>query len=285
VEKTRNEKIRLIALDLDGTLFDAQGQISELDRRGIREAVRQGTEVVISTGRPLLEIPCGLLSSLGVRYAITVNGAAVYRIPDWECLYEKCLEPETASDLLYRLHELDAYSDVFCDGKAFGFADRREMIPKLSLPEKILDFIANQSLFEEDLPSYLNKKGLEVQKITMNFLHGEDGHARDHDRACGILESFPELTVVSGGGDNLEITAGETTKGRSLLRLCDLLEIAPEETMAVGDSDNDRDILETAAVGVAMENSPENLKQAADWVTKSNSESGVYWAIKRALNG
>ena len=87
------QPVSLIALDMDGTLFNGQSEISKEDQDTIREASSRGIHVAISTGRPYAGLPVTLLSGLGVSYAITSNGAAVYHLSDRLCIHESAMEP------------------------------------------------------------------------------------------------------------------------------------------------------------------------------------------------
>ena len=83
----------------------------------------------------------------------------------------------------------------------------------------------------------------------------------------------------------LEILHKSVTKGTGVKALADVLNIKPEEIMAIGDQENDIAMIEFAGVGVAMENAIPSVKEAADFVTKTNLEDGVAYAIEKfALN-
>ena len=88
--------MKLIALDLDGTLFNNKSQISKENIKAIKEATAAGINVVISTGRPFGGLPFEAIKDTGIRYAITANGSAIYEIDTKKCLYENCLSDETA---------------------------------------------------------------------------------------------------------------------------------------------------------------------------------------------
>ena len=86
---------------------------------------------------------------------------------------------------------------------------------------------------------------------------------------------------MSGGFHNLEDTRCGIAKSKGLKFLCDYLHISMEDTMAVGDSENDLDIVKAAGIGVAMGNAQQLLKDSADFISLSNEEDGVAYAIER----
>lgn len=81
--------MKLIALDLDGTLFNNKSQISKENIKAIKEATAAGINVVISTGRPFGGLPFEAIKGTGIRYAITANGSAIYEIDTQKCLDRK----------------------------------------------------------------------------------------------------------------------------------------------------------------------------------------------------
>lgn len=104
--------IRLVALDMDGTLFNNQSQISEENQKAIRSATAQDVTVAISTGRPYIGLPVPLLAELGIRYAITSGGAAIYRLPERKCIYQCCMEPELICPIIEELQKMDIHMDA-----------------------------------------------------------------------------------------------------------------------------------------------------------------------------
>ena len=91
--------VKLIALDIDGTLYNKDGVITSYNKEMIRKAVENGITVIISTGRPYIGLPVDEMKELGIQYAITANGSAVYRVPEKELLLD---EPLGALDLKLR---------------------------------------------------------------------------------------------------------------------------------------------------------------------------------------
>lgn len=278
------KEIRLIALDMDGTLFNQHSEISATDQDTIRQITARGVEVAISTGRPYIGLPVELLSELGIRYAITANGAAIYHLPDKKLLYESCMEPELVCPILAELQKKDIHMDAFIDGDGYGLASCRANIDRLDMPESIRRYIKNTRTFVEDLSAFVWEHRLAVQKMTLNFYPLADGTFGYRKEVKSLLASHSQITFLSGGYHNLEFTKAGTTKGLGLRFLCEHLGLSMEQTMAVGDTQNDIDILKTAAIGVAMGNARTEVKEIADFITLSNEESGVAHAIHHFID-
>lgn len=281
--KMENRRIQLIALDLDGTLLNGNGEISEEDQKAICEASEKGIYIVVSTGRPYVGVPVEKLAPLGVRYAITTNGAAVYRVPEKECLYSDSLERGLACRLIRELSRYDVHFDVFIDGDAYSQRDRQHLVDKLTFPEATKRYVKRTRKVEEDLARFIEEKQAEVQKITVNFYPLGDGTYKDRDKVFQLFSACPQITFLSGGFHNLELTRTGVEKGIGLRFLADMLGISIEQTMACGDTQNDLNIMQTAGVGVAMENAEDEVKAIADFVTRSNDDSGVAFAIRQFM--
>lgn len=275
--------IRLVALDMDGTLFNHQSQISAADQEAIREISEKGVTVVISTGRPYVGLPVDVLANIGIRYAITTNGASIYRLPEMACIYSNCMEPELVCPIIKEFQKKDIHMDAFIEGECYSQLSCQPHIDQLDMPEAMRTYIKTTRSFPEDLAAYIREHHLPVQKMTLNFYRMPDGTYQQRDEVVEILASHPEITYLSGGYHNLEFTKCGTTKGTGLRVLCDYLGIDLATTMACGDTQNDMDIIKTAAIGVAMGNAIEEVKAAADYVTLSNEESGVAHAIRHFI--
>lgn len=296
-----NQSIRLAALDLDGTLFNKKSEVSPEDQRAIRAAVDAGVEVIISTGRPYVGLPVPLLCELGIRYAITANGAGIYQLPEKKLLFASRMETGVILPIVRELQKLDIHMDAFINGDAYSMRACYEGIDRLSMPSSVRHYIKTSRIFTDDLAELIEREHFSVEKMTLNFYREpggagdskspgnpaelEDGDFRHRAEAKAILSAHGEVSFLTGGYHNLEFTKAGTTKGGGLLFLCEMLSIPQEQTLACGDTQNDLDILKTAAIGVAMGNAQEELREVADFVTLSNEKSGVAHALRRYVPG
>lgn len=276
------QSFKLAALDLDGTLFNSKSQVSDENRSAIRQASANGAIFVISTGRPYDGLPLELMGELGIRYAITTNGAAVYKVPEKECLFETCMPSSTAVSILEELLELDIHINVFLHGNAFVPAKCRQALMNIrSLPEPLKEYMLTTRTSIEDMPAFLREQDSGVQKMTLNFPEGEDNTFPDRKKAMDILDKYPQVSYLCGGFNNLEFTMAGISKGKGLALLCQYLNIPIDQTIACGDSENDLDIMKAAGLGVAMANAPREIQELADDITLSNDEDGVAAAIRK----
>lgn len=281
-----SEKIKLVALDMDGTLFNDKLEITEENQRMIRAAVEAGVHVVISTGRPYVGLPIDDFVKLGIRYAITANGGGIYRLPEKECVFSSCMPPQVIAPIIRYLQTKDIQYDAFISGNRYREPNRQHLVERMTqFPVATRTFVKNNAIFADDLAAFIEERGLDVEKMTINFYPLADGTYKDRDDVWNYLSSNPQVTALSGGYMNIEYTMSGTTKAMGLRFLADLLDVPMECTMACGDTANDADIMQAAAIGVAMGNAGNDIKAIADFVTKSNNDSGVAYAIEKFVFG
>lgn len=281
-----SEKIKLVALDMDGTLFNDKLEITEENQRAIRAAIESGTHVIISTGRPYVALPIEKLTDLGIRYVITSNGGGVYRIPEKECVYSSCMPPEVIVPIIRHLQTKDIQYDAFISGNRYRESDRQHLVERMTqFPEATRQMVKTNATFVDDLAAFIEERGLDVEKMTINFYPLPDGTYKGRDDVWSYLSANPQITALCGGYMNVEYTMAGTTKAMGLRFLADLLDVPMECTMACGDTQNDADIMQAAAIGVAMGNASDDIKAIADFVTKSNNDSGVAYAIDKFVFG
>ncbi len=275
--------IKLVALDLDGTLFDNSSRISERNLTAIRSITDKGIHVVISTGRPFEGIPFDQIKGTGINYAITANGSGIYEISTGKCLYENAMDEELVTPILNFLLTRDIHMDAFIGGKGYTPVQCVETAQKLTVPSSIKNYIITTRTRLDNILQFIHENQLKVQKMTLNFYPAADGTLIDRETVRKFLVSNPSITTVCGGYNNLEFTRADANKGVGLRKLAEILGVNPDATMAIGDTENDLAIIEAAGIGVAMGNATDAVKAKADYVTTSNTEDGVAAAIEHFI--
>ena len=278
-----NDKIRLIALDLDGTLYHTNGQISDKNREVLKKAIDRGITVIISTGRPYVGLPLSDLKEIGIDYAITSNGAGIYRVADKTCLLEDAISPEEGAALLRQLYQYPIHLDAFIDGDAYTQASTRGLIDKLHISESLRTYIRDTRIVVDNLADYVASNQMGIQKLTLNFTPDTNGGLTAREDVTALLQKHPEYHYVSGGFRNIEVNKTGVSKAKGLRFLCETLHIPLTQTMACGDSENDYDIVNLAGIGVAMANAEEILLHTADFISRSNNEDGVAFAVEQLV--
>lgn len=275
--------IKLVALDLDGTLFDNSSHISERNLTAIRSITDKGIHVVISTGRPFEGIPFDQIKGTGINYAITANGSGIYEISTGKYLYENAMDEELVTPILNFLLTRDIHMDAFIGGKGYTPVQCVETAQKLTVPSSIKNYIITTRTRLDNILQFIHENQLKVQKMTLNFYPAADGTLIDRETVRKFLVSNPSITTVCGGYNNLEFTRADANKGVGLRKLAEILGVNPDATMAIGDTENDLAIIEAAGIGVAMGNATDAVKARADYVTTTNTKDGVAAAIEHFI--
>ena len=148
-------EVKLIALDMDGTLFNSKGEISEKDREMIKKATDHGVAVAVATGRSYIELPIDMLYEVGVRYAITGNGSAVYKMPTMECVFTDCLDKELVCEILEEVKKLDIYYDVYIEGRVYRPESVTHNIRKMDMPPSVHELVEETRIVVDDLVEYV----------------------------------------------------------------------------------------------------------------------------------
>ena len=275
--------IKLVALDLDGTLFDNSSRISKRNLTAIRSITDKGIHVVISTGRPFEGIPFDQIKGTGINYAITANGSGIYEISTGKCLYENAMDEELVTPILNFLLTRDIHMAAFIGGKGYTPVQCVETAQKLTVPSSIKNYIITTRTRLDNILQFIHENQLKVQKMTLNFYPAADGTLIDRETVRKFLVSNPSITTVCGGYNNLEFTRADANKGVGLRKLAEILGVNPDATMAIGDTENDLAIIEAAGIGVAMGNATDAVKARADYVTTTNTKDGVAAAIEHFI--
>lgn len=272
--------IKMIAFDLDGTALDDKKTMTPRTKSALEKAVEQGIEIVPATGRAFCGVPEIVTSLKGVRYVLTSNGAAVCEIKTGKCIYENNMPLAQTLPLMEKLEPLEIMADAFVEGLCYMKKKNQRLIERIDVSAEMKDYLVNSRICVENVTEFLREKGADIEKLSILFAKNPDGTFQNKDEVIAILKEFPEFIFVSGGLDNIEVTVKSASKGDAVIKLGKILNIQREEIMAFGDSGNDLEMIRAAGVGVAMENAEQEIKEAADVITRSNVEDGMAHTIE-----
>ena len=269
------EKIKLIALDLDGTLLDSQKCLSQRNKNALEECIRRGIEIVPCTGRIWNGVPEQIRNLPGIHYAITVNGAVLENVEKGQVLDERKLSCNQALEILELAKEFRTMYDVYINGQGYGEQRFLEYMEHFGIDPVIRDMIRQTRKSVLSVSELVKELRVPVEKVNYFF-----DDQKERARAREALNARDDVIVSSSFSNNLEINAKGAAKGEGILRLAAHLGLKPEQTMGFGDGENDISMMQMAGFGVAMGNAEEMIKQAADYVTDTNDADGVAKAIE-----
>jgi len=269
--------IKIISLDLDGTLLTTDKQLSPGNRAALERAARAGVQIVPTTGRFYHAMPQVIRELPFVRYVISINGAAVADLETGDTLCKAEIPKERALAIYEYLRRYPVIYDAWIENKAWMTAAQMSLIDDLIPPGAYRELFHTLRQPVGDLPLFVAGQPWDVQKISLV--------PRTPELRLQLLDelqkAFPDMIVTSSVPFNIEINCRQANKGDALLALADRLGYDRSQTMAFGDGLNDLTMVRAAGVGVAMANAEQALKDAADWITASNDENGVARGIEK----
>lgn len=271
--------IKLIALDLDGTLLLPNKSLSEENKRILTKAAQEkGIYITIATGRPftgirkILEwLPC-------VRYVVLSNGAVVQDTYTGEIITKHFIKTEDALAFYDYASSQKLVVDFFDQGKRFVSPEWEMRVKQMDISQGTRQLLLSNCTIVKNQRAYLASLS-GIEKISVRF---QDETERDQYYGK-MQELFPQLKICSSLGTNVEANCKNITKASGLWDLIEYLGIGMDTVMAFGDNGNDYEMIEAAGIGVAMGNAEADIKKLADKITKSNTEDGVAYMVKEVL--
>ena len=249
--------IKLVVTDIDDTLVNSNNEISQKNREIIEKCKEQDIKVILASGRPdfgMMKIVEDLKLDSYDNYLLSYNGARIANLKTGEVVYEKFLSPERIKFLIDVALENDCDILTYQNGNVITNRDNEYARIETGLVDAKLVISENM---KDDI-----KEG--AAKVII--LKHPDEAAKIKDKLAKEL------------GDEYEVAI---SKGASLDSLCKKLGLTNENVMALGDGLNDLSMIEFAGLGVAVENGNSILKEAADFISKSNDEDGFAYAIEK----
>lgn len=266
--------MKLLALDIDGTLITREHKLTDRVRTALLDAQRAGkVRVILASGRPtaaLRELSEALQLAQYGGYLMPFNGGLIIEAATGKVLQAKLLD----ADLIPQLHDLTqahgvniiTYTDDYIISKIDGDPYAEEEVTLTGMPLRVEEQFVEA--VKELVPKCLGV-GPTERLIPLEAAVKE----QLGDRVAAFRSSVIFLELVPKG----------VNKGSSLERLLPLLGKTPEDLIAMGDNYNDVEMLRLAGTGVAMGNAPEDIRQLADFVTLTNEEDGVAYALEQLL--
>ena len=258
--------IKLLALDMDGTLLNEAKEIPQAHIDAIHKAIEKGVKLVLCTGRPLFGV-LPYYKKLGLdlqnEYVIVNNGCSTHQTSDWSLVDWRELSKSEKSEVQLTLFDEEHY--FVLGGKPNPIVEYDATLVFADLTEI--------SLEEATSGKYRMFQGMFLGTKEQT----DDFEQRFAEELCQRFSGVRSQPVI------YEAMPLGTTKASALSRLADILNIQPSEIMAMGDANNDIEMLEFAGLGIAMGNASDYVKSLADAVTTSNEEDGVARAIEKYI--
>lgn len=275
--------MKLLFLDIDGTLFGTDGKILPSSIRAMKQAQEKGATIVLASGRDYTSLPLEQLHEVDIPYVITCNGSAAYKADKKECLYKECLDKEEMVPVFEYILERGVHLNVQMNGGNYTEKKCQDYIKNMAVPDYVKEIIRTNCEPLDDITGFIRENDVDILKVTLNFQMKDDGEYLNREEISRYLKQFADIQVVDGGFANLEFNKAGISKATGVLFLSKYLGVPMNDVIAIGDSENDIEMLKMAGTGIAMGNAVEAAKAAADDITSSNDKDGVAKAIQKYL--
>ncbi|MGT2715331.1 Cof-type HAD-IIB family hydrolase [Streptococcus respiraculi] len=267
--------IKLLALDMDGTLLTSQKQLTEPQIEAIHRAVESGVKLVLCTGRMLTGVK-PYFDQLGLdaenEYVIVNNGCSTHQTSDWKLIDWTELSPEQIKYLATFISKSEMQLTLFDEEHYYVLEDE---------PNEFSRMDANLVFVEPSILSMEDATNQSRHLFQAMFVGTQSATDTFESKYTSALSK--DFDVVRSQDVLLEILPTGTNKASALKKLAEHLQILPEEIMAMGDANNDIEMLEFAGLSIAMGNASDLVKSFADDVTDTNDQDGVAKAIYKHI--
>mgnify|MGYP005802546529 FL=1 len=285
---------KLVAIDLDGTMLNHYGEISERTKETVRRCIEKGVEIVLASGRPIDSIKT-IAEELGIKgYFIAGNGALVYDIRKNEMIYENYIKKEKVLEIIKICEENSIAYNVYTDKvilttnlKFNVLYYYKENLKKEENKQTNISIVENMYEYVENMK---DEKFLKITICDQNdtIFHSIIKKLKEINDIEVLDISHMARKIIKQGTEEIpveyfytEISASNVDKWEAIEFLRKRMGLAKEEIMTIGDNINDKKMIENAGMGIAMKSSTMEILKIARDITETNDNDGVAIALEK----
>jgi len=255
----KNNNIKAVAFDMDGTLLTDAKEVSPRTRKCFEALEDKGISLILSTGRSFEALE-PYKKDLNLNHPVICYNGAQILSRNGGIIQNHLLQDDISRYIIDFARKEGVHIQIYSEGELY-FEKRT--------PEA--EFYESHICIKGHCINFDNLDPFLITKIM---------YLGDHEYLDGLRSAIKDvwgeqLTVMFSNPIFLEFMNGKVSKGQALLEAAEYLCIGIDNIMAFGDGENDRSMIETAGIGVAMENATDEVKAAADSITLSNNDDGV----------
>lgn len=268
--------IKMAVFDLDGTLLNTKGDLSEDNIQALIKAQHKGLKIVIASGRiyPMLQ---SYIKRIGVvDYVISANGASIDNMDDQKRVHEIYIDQGEAKKVV----DFCKLNDIEClilKREVSYYPDRSERLEKFLNYNNISQALGYEAMelahYNEKFDEYHH-----VEKLLIN-----EKNEINVQKLVQFIESNTVLKYTRSGKLLVDVSSQGVSKEEALKKVCKLCDISLDEVIAFGDYDNDIGMMEASGFSVAPNNASEKALKAADFITLSNDDDGVAYVLNKLM--
>ena len=281
---------KMVAVDLDGTMLNSYGEVTENTKRVVKQTIKKGTEVVIASGRTIDSIK-EIAKDIGAsKYIIAGNGAVLYDTKTDKILYENY----KALEIIDICEQNSIYYNVYTNKSIIADSLRYNVLYYYKENLKKDDSKKTSITLVDNIPNYIkemkNEKIMkiivcDITKSVFKSIIKMFTPVQDVD----VLDiSHMARKIIKHGSTQIpieyyytEISMKDVNKWNAIEFLINNLNIKREEVITIGDNMNDKEMIEQAGLGIAMKNGGPRITEVADFITDDNNNEGVAKAIEK----
>ena len=269
---------KIIACDLDGTLYNSKTQISKENIDAINKLCERGILFVPSSGRTMSEMPPVLLKNPDIRYYIYSNGAAAIDTHTGEKIL-MCMSQQLTNKVLNTLYDYKTHITLRHNGLCYIDAHfQKESDIRFYNVHKVHHGVISEfGILKDDFKEFVYS--LDDVEVMSVFFNDESQLRECKKQLCEI----DGIIVADSWPYNLEIFSAKAGKGAALEALAKKLGIDVLQTIGIGDSGNDLSLVKIAGLGLAVENASAQLKDACDRVVCSNEQHTIKYILENII--
>lgn len=261
--------IRILAIDLDGTLLNSNKTVSEENKRVLMKKDKQGVNIILSSGKPYSYVR-SVAHDIGLNsngFCISSNGAYIHKLSSDKPYKEFTINKEN-------------YREIF---NFFNTFDVGVYALTESLIHSPTSIISNGAI-QESYSTKINIHSFPIAELDSTSKISKVCLFGDSDYLDSLKGKIPmglheKYNIMRSDINFIDIISKKSSKGHALSLLAEELRLGTHEVMCIGDNENDISMMSISGVGVAMGNASDELKLVADFITTSNDEDGVAKAI------
>lgn len=264
------KEIKIVFMDLDGTLLYDFKDISDYTKDVIDRVIDKGITFVPCTGRAVLQMPEWLVQHEGIKYIAGANGARLAINHGKDILVDFKIDNDDVTYILDALKEYDHYITLVIDGFYYSLEKSKEV--RHLFPADHMYHVENVRKYRDSFENVLDRD-TGVEKI--HFAFPTSDLKKEALKKLESLEDLSKYNYTTSHPKNIEISSNEATKGNIVRYLTEYLGYSADNVLACGDNYNDISMLEYAAYKVAMKNAEQEVLDIATHITDDYQNDGA----------
>lgn len=284
--------IKLIACDLDGTLFNSEMKVSPGNAKAIKEAERKGIEFLVATGRAPRESQ-KLMAAANLKTGfINLNGALVFD-QKGNLVIKHAISKKKAVAIVKLLRQQKFYFEIVTEHHVYSENLNKRIAnvahvyatlnPGMSFKEAVAISAGNKSIMNISKIGNFDQLLRDPKKEILKIIAYDSRGPIAFEDLIPAIRKLGQVVVTSSSANNIEINHQKAQKGLALLAYAKIKGIGIAQTAAIGDNLNDESMIRLAGTGVAMGNAVPRIKHLAQVRTKDNNHDGVAWILKKFM--